>query len=81
MPPRCGAHASARKYTGSIRGSTGGEEVSADAVTREWWQRARPRERVVAADGAGHRTLAATVRRQGLLLTRHDEARPEDVRP
>ncbi|MEU0112716.1 hypothetical protein ABZ137_03060 [Streptomyces bobili] len=50
-------------------------------MTREWWQRARPRERVVAAGRAGHRTLAATVRRQGLLLTRHDEARPEDVRP
>ncbi|WP_435303902.1 FUSC family protein [Streptomyces phaeoluteigriseus] len=55
--------------------------ATADAATGEWWQRALPQERVVAAEQAGHRTLAATVRRQGLLLTRHNEARAEDVRP
>jgi hypothetical protein len=107
MPPARGAHASAGKYTGSIRRSTGGEEgpvrrvrgwspesarrglaavlvglrAPADATTGEWWQRALPQERVVAAEQAGRRTLAATARRQGLLLTRHNEARPEDVRP
>ncbi|MFD5271857.1 FUSC family protein [Streptomyces sp. NPDC058335] len=55
--------------------------ATADAATGEWWQHALPQERVVAAEQAGHRTLAATVRRQGLLLTRHNEARAEDVRP
>ncbi|MGX1268189.1 putative membrane protein YccC [Streptomyces phaeoluteigriseus] len=55
--------------------------ATADAATGEWWQHALPQERVVAVEQAGHRTLAATVRRQGLLLTRHNEARPEDVRP
>ncbi|MYY85343.1 hypothetical protein GT044_29495, partial [Streptomyces sp. SID335] len=29
----------------------------------EWWQRALPEQRVLAAERAGHRTLAATVRR------------------
>lgn len=38
----------------------------ADAAAGEWWQRALPEERVVRVEGAGHRTLAATVRRQGL---------------
>ncbi|MFE9673998.1 FUSC family protein [Streptomyces sp. NPDC006259] len=55
--------------------------ATADAASGEWWQRALPQERVVAAEQNGHRTLAATVRRQGLLLTGHNEATPEDVRP
>lgn len=38
----------------------------ADAAAGEWWQRALPEERVMRAEQAGHRTLAATVRRQGL---------------
>ncbi|MFF3510890.1 FUSC family protein [Streptomyces sp. NPDC002573] len=38
----------------------------ADAAAGEWWQRALPQERVLRAEQAGHRTLAATVRRQGL---------------
>ncbi|MGW5481050.1 FUSC family protein [Streptomyces sp. NPDC004008] len=38
----------------------------ADAAAGEWWQRALPEERVLRAEQAGHRTLAATVRRQGL---------------
>ncbi|MEV2254093.1 FUSC family protein [Streptomyces sp. NPDC050147] len=33
-----------------------------DAAAGEWWQRALPEERVMAAEQAGHRTLAATVR-------------------
>lgn len=33
-----------------------------DAAAGEWWQRALPEQRVLAAEQAGHRTLAATVR-------------------
>ncbi|WPP28454.1 FUSC family protein [Streptomyces sp. CL7] len=40
--------------------------ATADAAAGEWWQRALPQERVVLAEQAAHRTLAATVRRQGL---------------
>jgi uncharacterized membrane protein YccC len=36
--------------------------ATADAAAGEWWQRALPEERVVRAERAGHRTLAATVR-------------------
>ncbi|MFF1360445.1 FUSC family protein [Streptomyces sp. NPDC058297] len=39
-----------------------------DTAAGEWWQHALPEERVVAAERAGHRTLAATVRR-GTLRT------------
>jgi hypothetical protein len=38
--------------------------ATADAASGEWWQRALPQERVVLAEQSGHRTLAATVRRQ-----------------
>jgi uncharacterized membrane protein YccC len=48
--------------------------ATADAASGEWWQRALPQERVVLAERAGHRTLAATTRR----LT---SATTEDVRP
>ncbi|MFE7936529.1 FUSC family protein [Streptomyces griseoincarnatus] len=41
--------------------------ATADAAAGEWWQRALPLERVVLAEQAAHRTLAATVRRWGLL--------------
>ncbi|GGQ13550.1 hypothetical protein GCM10010233_33010 [Streptomyces pseudogriseolus] len=41
--------------------------ATADAAAGEWWRRALPQERVVLAEQAAHRTLAATVRRQGLL--------------
>ncbi|MFC8938453.1 FUSC family protein [Streptomyces griseoincarnatus] len=41
--------------------------ATADAAAGEWWQRALPLERVVLAEQAAHRTLAATVRRRGLL--------------
>ncbi|MFF4016006.1 FUSC family protein [Streptomyces sp. NPDC001843] len=40
--------------------------ATADAASGEWWQRALPQERVVLAEQSGHRTLAATVRHQGL---------------
>lgn len=36
-----------------------------DAAAGEWWQRALPQERVMRAEQAGHRTLAATTRRRG----------------
>lgn len=39
--------------------------ATADAAAGEWWQRALPEERVLRAEQAGHRALAATVRRQG----------------
>ncbi|WP_328498088.1 FUSC family protein [Streptomyces sp. NBC_00414] len=39
--------------------------ATADAAAGEWWQRALPEERVMLAEQTGHRTLAATVRRQG----------------
>ncbi|MEU0581496.1 FUSC family protein [Streptomyces griseoincarnatus] len=41
--------------------------ATADAAAGEWWQGALPQERVVLAEQAAHRTLAATVRRRGLL--------------
>ncbi|MFH8486766.1 FUSC family protein [Streptomyces longisporoflavus] len=40
-----------------------------DAAAGEWWQRALPDQRVMAAEQAGHRTLAATVR--GTRLGEH----------
>ncbi|MEU6089922.1 FUSC family protein [Streptomyces sp. NPDC047085] len=56
--------------------------VTADAASGEWWQRALPTERVVLAEQSGHRTLAATVRRQGLAPLAQDAGRTtEDIRP
>ncbi|GAA4312140.1 FUSC family protein [Streptomyces venetus] len=57
--------------------------ATADAAAGEWWQRALPQERVVLTEQSGHRTLAATVRRQGLLPDRGagTENETEDVRP
>jgi uncharacterized membrane protein YccC len=60
--------------------------ATADAAAGEWWQRALPEERVVLAEQAGHRTLAATVRRQGLVpRDRSRDQGPdrttEDIRP
>ncbi|WP_416237824.1 FUSC family protein [Streptomyces sp. NEAU-W12] len=40
--------------------------ATADAAAGEWWLRTLSREHVVLAEQAGHRTLAPTVRRQGL---------------
>ncbi len=58
--------------------------AAADAASGEWWQRALPEERVVLAEQSGHRTLAATVRRQGLLPNSPGagtDTDTEDVRP
>ncbi|MFB9350817.1 FUSC family protein, partial [Streptomyces heliomycini] len=53
----------------------------ADAPSGEWWQRALPQERVVLVEQAGHRTLAATVRRLGLLPDPGTGTNTEDARP
>ncbi|MFE6409480.1 FUSC family protein [Streptomyces sp. NPDC057837] len=55
--------------------------ATADAAAGEWWQRALPQERVVLAEQSGHRTLAATARRQGLLPDRGPDTETEDARP
>ncbi|MEU7056103.1 FUSC family protein [Streptomyces sp. NPDC046197] len=55
--------------------------TTADAASGEWWQRALPQERVVLAERTGHRTLAATVRRQGLHTPAATGRTTEDVRP
>ncbi|MFF4117005.1 FUSC family protein [Streptomyces sp. NPDC001714] len=54
--------------------------ATADAASGEWWQRALPQERVVLAEQSGHRTLAATVRRQG-AHSWGGARTTEDVRP
>ncbi|MFB7331404.1 FUSC family protein [Streptomyces adustus] len=72
-----GALESARR---GLAGALVDLRVIADAAAGEWWQRALPMERVVLAEQTGHRTLAATVRRQGLLLDRRTSGRAEDVR-
>ncbi|MGV9842597.1 FUSC family protein [Streptomyces fungicidicus] len=55
--------------------------ATVDAASGEWWRRALPQERVVLAEQSGHRTLAATVRRQGLLPDPGTGTDTEDVRP
>ncbi|MEU9362323.1 FUSC family protein [Streptomyces sp. NPDC048301] len=40
---------------------------ASDVASGEWWQRALPEEELIEAEQAGHRTLAATARRQGLI--------------
>jgi uncharacterized membrane protein YccC len=55
--------------------------ATADAAAGDWWQRALPQERVVSAEQSGHRTLAATARRQGLLPDRGPDTETEDARP
>ncbi|CAM5489321.1 FUSC family protein [Streptomyces coeruleorubidus] len=55
--------------------------ATADAAAGECWQRALPQERVVLAEQSGHRTLAATARRQGLLPDRGTDTETEDARP
>jgi hypothetical protein len=55
--------------------------TTVEAASGEWWQRALPHERVVRAEQSGHRTLAATVRRQGLHLYPYTDTTTEGVRP
>lgn len=53
--------AARRRLTGSLVELREAEDTAAG----EWWQRALPQEAVLAAELAGHRTLAATATRQG----------------
>ncbi|MFH9979359.1 FUSC family protein [Streptomyces sp. NPDC017179] len=55
--------------------------ATADAASGEWWQRALPQERVVLSEQSAHRTLAATIRRQGLHAPASTGETTEDVRP
>ncbi|MER6633148.1 FUSC family protein [Streptomyces sp. NPDC000987] len=55
--------------------------ATVDAASGEWWQRALPQERLMRAEQAGHRTLAATVRRQGLHLDGDTATSAEGIRP
>ncbi|SER67926.1 Fusaric acid resistance protein-like [Streptomyces sp. yr375] len=75
--PAPGALESARR---SLAAALVDLRASADAASGEWWQRVPPRERVVTAEQSGHRTLAATVRRQGLVLDRDASTKAEDAR-
>ncbi|MFF2993312.1 FUSC family protein [Streptomyces sp. NPDC057950] len=61
--PAPGALESARR---DLAGAVVELRATADAAAGEWWQRALPEERVMRVERSGHRTLAATVRRQGL---------------
>ncbi|MET8130695.1 FUSC family protein [Streptomyces sp. NPDC005251] len=61
--PESGALESARR---GLSAAVVDLRSTADAAAGEWWRRALPEERVMRAEQAGHRTLAATVRRQGL---------------
>ncbi|MGP3635792.1 FUSC family protein [Streptomyces sp. 24-1644] len=55
-----------RRLTGSLVEL----RMATDAAAGEWWQRALPEEQLIAAEQAGHRTLAAAARRQGLIAPR-----------
>ncbi|TRV78859.1 FUSC family protein [Streptomyces sp. 130] len=56
--------AARRRLTGTLVELREADETAAG----EWWQPALPREAVLAAEQAGHRTLAATAKRQGLFV-------------
>ncbi|NEB00800.1 FUSC family protein [Streptomyces sp. SID13726] len=57
--PEPGALDSARR---ALAAALADLRVTVEAASGEWWQRALPEERVVHAEQAGHRTLAATIR-------------------
>ncbi|MFJ7335873.1 FUSC family protein [Streptomyces sp. NPDC101116] len=63
-----------------LAGALADLRAAADAAAGEWWQRALPQERVVLVEQSGHRTLAATARRQGLLPDRDPATETEDAR-
>ncbi|MGW3851991.1 FUSC family protein, partial [Streptomyces fagopyri] len=63
QPAAPGALETARR---DLAGAVVELRATADAAAGEWWQRALPEERVMRVERSGHRTLAATVRRQGL---------------
>ncbi|WP_436846922.1 FUSC family protein [Streptomyces atratus] len=63
-PAPAALDAARRRLTGSLVEL----REAGDTAAGEWWQRALPEERVLAAEQAGHRTLAATATRQGLIV-------------
>ncbi|MEU1038572.1 FUSC family protein [Streptomyces sp. NPDC005907] len=60
--PAPGALESARRH---LAAAVVDLRAASDAAAGEWWQRALPEERVMRAEQAAHRTLAATVRGHG----------------
>lgn len=60
-PAPAALDAARRRLTGSLVELREAQETAAG----EWWQRALPQEAVLAAEQAGHRTLAATATRRG----------------
>lgn len=62
-PTPAALDAARRRLTGSLVELREAEDTAAG----EWWQRALPQEAVLAAEQAGHRTLAATATRQGMI--------------
>ncbi|MFF1832662.1 FUSC family protein [Streptomyces sp. NPDC058231] len=63
VPAPAALDAARRRLTGSLVEL----REAGDTAAGEWWQRALPVEQVLAAEQAGHRTLAATARRRGLI--------------
>ncbi|MFJ1825079.1 FUSC family protein [Streptomyces sp. NPDC088178] len=64
-PTPAALDAARRRLTGSLVELREADDTAAG----EWWQRALPQEQVLAAEQAGHRTLAATAKRQGLIAS------------
>ncbi|MFJ2089253.1 FUSC family protein [Streptomyces sp. NPDC087901] len=62
-PTPAALDAARRRLTGSLVELREADDTAAG----EWWQRALPQEAVLAAEQAGHRTLAATATRQGMI--------------
>ncbi|MET7858094.1 FUSC family protein [Streptomyces sp. NPDC005318] len=62
-PAPAALDAARRRLTGSLVEL----HEAGDTAAGEWWQRALPEEQLLAAEQAGHRTLAATATRQGLI--------------
>lgn len=63
QPTPAALDAARRRLTGSLVELREADETAAG----EWWQRALPQEQVLAAEQAGHRTLAATATRRGSI--------------
>ncbi|MFE7108802.1 FUSC family protein [Streptomyces sp. NPDC057575] len=63
QPTPAALDAARRRLTGSLVELREADDTAAG----EWWQRALPQERVLAAEQAGHRTLAATATRRGSI--------------
>lgn len=63
QPTPAALEAARRRLTGSLVELREADDTAAG----EWWQRALPQERVLAAEQAGHRTLAATATRRGSI--------------